>query len=163
MYIFPGKWNLVDCILAARVYICREQIDNFFEPINLNTHTGAEIWWSRDSDADSTSSDSSNENDDDEDDDMDMEMAAIDTNEMIGDGEVDSTLTADDLPDQSTEHEFNKYLLKRSSDTSLDNIDIAESELNTSSSKRTKTDYALAESSTIDESSECTTTDADTS
>lgn len=90
-------------------------------------------------------------------------MATIDKNEMIGDGEVNSTLTPNDLSNQSAEHEFNKYLLKRSADTTLDNIDIGETVLNTSSSKRAKTDYGLAESSTNDGWSQCSTSDADTS
>lgn len=122
-------------------------------------YVGAEVWWNKDSDLESTSSDSSIENDDEEDDDMDMEMATIDKNEILGDAEIESTLAVDDLIDHASQHEFNKYLLKRNADTSLDSIELGSSEPIDTSIKRAKVADRLSIS---DETSRCSD-DANTS
>lgn len=95
----------------------------FYNDKNCYIFPGAEIWWNKDSDLESNSSDSSIDNDDDDDDDIeDMEIATIERNEMIGD--VESTLAVENLLENTNEHEFNKYLLKRNASTSLEHINM---------------------------------------
>lgn len=107
----------------------------FYNDKNCYIFPGAEIWW-KDSDLESTSSDSSI-NDDDDDDDIDMEIATIERNEMIGD--VETTIAVENLIETTTEHEFNKYLLKRTADTSLDHIEIEANDMNSICAKRLRT------------------------
>lgn len=135
---------------------------------------GAEIWW-KDSDLDSNSSDSSNSSDENGDDiedidDMEIEMATIERNEIIDD--VEQTIAVENLIETTTEHEFNKYLLKRSADTSLEEeaaalIGISETtttttELTINCSKRLRahTDFELedAPTSSCDSNSSSTNT-----
>lgn len=97
----------------------------FYNEKNCYIFPGAEIWWNKDSDLESTSSDSSINDDDDDDDIEDMEISTMERNEMIGD--VDTTIAVD---------EFNKYLLKRNASTSLEHIQIEESDIDDLSAKR---------------------------
>lgn len=119
----------------------------FYNDKNCYIFPGAEIWWNKDSDLESTSSDSSIDNDDDDDDDEDdddiedMEMiATMERNEVIGD--VESTLAVENLLENTNEHEFNKYLLKRNTSTSLEHIhmeNIDEGDMHDLNPKRLKT------------------------
>lgn len=113
----------------------------FYNEKNCYIFPGAEIWWNKDSDdLESTSSDSScNDDDDDVDDDIeDMELSTIERNEMMSD--VETTIAVDnDLLDNTNEHEFNKYLLKRNANTSLENIHLEANEIDELSPKRLKT------------------------
>ncbi|XP_031629185.1 NAD-dependent protein deacetylase sirtuin-1 isoform X2 [Contarinia nasturtii] len=98
----------------------------FYNEKNCYIFPGAEIWWNKDSDLESTSSDSSND-DDDDDDIEDMELSTIERNEMISD--VETTIAVENLLENTNEHEFNKYLLKRNASTTLEHIHIGDSEI----------------------------------
>lgn len=134
----------------------------FYNEKNCYIFPGAEIWWNKDSDLESTSSDSSiNDDDDDEYDDIeDMEIATTERSEMMGD--VETTIAVENLLENTTEHEFNKYLLKRnastSHSTSLEHIHIQESDIDELSPKRLRTQ---PESETIEQVN-CTSTMCDT-
>lgn len=113
----------------------------FYNDKNCYIFPGAEIWWNKDSDLESTSSDSSIDNDDDDDDDdiEDMEIATMEHNEVAGD--VESTLAVENLLENTNEHEFNKYLLKRNTSTSLEHIhmeNIDEGDMHDMNPKRLK-------------------------
>lgn len=108
----------------------------FYNEKNCYIFPGAEIWWNKDSDLESTSSDSSINDDDDDDDIEDMEISTMERNEMIGD--VDTTIAVENLLENTNEHEFNKYLLKRNASTSLEHIHIEESDIDEFSAKRPK-------------------------
>lgn len=106
----------------------------FYNEKNCYIFPGAEIWWNKDSDLESTSSDSSINDDDDDDDIEDMEISTMERNGMIGD--VDTTIAVENLLENTNEHEFNKYLLKRNASTSLEHIQIEESDIDDLSAKR---------------------------
>lgn len=80
-----------------------------------------------------------------------MEIATIDKNEMISESEVETTIATENLIENTTEHEFNKYLLKRNAETLLEHIEIKESEFDDNSVKRLKTieNEATTSTSTI--------------
>lgn len=112
----------------------------FYNEKNCYIFPGAEIWWNKDSDdvESTTSSDSSIVDDDDVDDDIeDMELSTIERNEIMSD--VETTIAVDNLLENTNEHEFNKYLLKRNANTSLENIHLEESEIDELSPKRLRT------------------------
>lgn len=134
----------------------------FYNDKNCYIFPGAEIWWNKDSDLESTSSDGSSINDDDDDDDIeDMEISTIERSEMIGD--VETTIAVENLLENTNEHEFNKYLLKRNASTSLENIHIEESHMDDFSPKRLKIHQQQpAESSIIDQHVDHTSTMCET-
>lgn len=86
----------------------------FYNDKSCYIFPGAEIWWNKDSDAESTSSDSSIHDDDDDDDMEEMELSAAERNEMMSD--VETTIAVESLLENTSEHEFNKYLVKRKVD-----------------------------------------------
>lgn len=112
----------------------------FYNEKNCYIFPGAEIWWNKDSDLESTSSDSSINDDDDDDDIEDMELSTIERNEI---GDVETTIAVENLLENTNEHEFNKYLLKRNASTSLENIHIEENEIDELSPKRLRTQPEL--------------------
>lgn len=131
----------------------------FYNDKNCYIFPGAEIWWNKDSDLESTSSDSSIADDDDDDDIEEMEIATMEQNdELIGD--VESTLAVENLLETTNEHEFNKYLLKRNANTSLEHIHIDESDMHDLNSKRLKaieSELALNDDQHHDDQTSCST------
>lgn len=130
----------------------------FYNDKNCYIFPGAEIWWSKDSDLESTSSDSDDDDDDDDIDDM-AEIATMEQNEMIG-GDVESTLAVENLLETTNEHEFNKYLLKRNANTSLEHIHIDEGGMHDLNAKRLKgieSELALNDDQHHDDQTSCST------